>query len=66
MAQSLNLERIIIKNWSEGNLGLSLTGNAPTPPASSPLFTGNFKKKIDDNATTTSLLLGAFIKDQPE
>lgn len=46
--------RIIIQNWSTGNFGLNLTGNAPTSPQASGQMLGDFKKLVDDRGTTNT------------
>ena len=43
--------RIIINNWSTGDLSIDLTGTAPAAPQATGQMLGDFKKKIDDKGT---------------
>ena len=41
--------RVIINDWSAGDLSINLTGSAPATPQAT--LSGDFKKKINDNGT---------------
>lgn len=42
-------ERILVRNWQSGSLGIGLSGDVPATPAAT--LSGDFKKKIDDHGT---------------
>ena len=39
--------RVIINNWSSGDLSINLTGTAPAAPTTGNVMNGDFKKEID-------------------
>jgi Ca2+-binding RTX toxin-like protein len=45
-------DRILVRDWSSGKLGVSLSGDVPTAPAAT--LAGDFKKKIDGHNTSAT------------